>query len=243
MPVALSDPLLVRSCSLMCNRDVSFRGRASGNKPLVMGRTRVRAIDYVLTFNELEGEVRQAHIHMGHPQNQGNIVLWLCETQQNQNPNTTAPTPSCLQDDPSNQHSGRVTGTLTAADIIVQTANGVDAATPEEFAQVISLIKAAKTYVNVRTAPSSRLVKSAANSTIVAGITATKEATAPTEGVRRGQILFRARLSLFTYVQRKGHSCTKQDLTPFERRSEIHIVSAARSASRRACRYGPRRVT
>lgn len=45
------------------------------------------AIDYVLTFNELEGEVRQAHIHMGHPQNQGNIVLWLCETQQNQNPN------------------------------------------------------------------------------------------------------------------------------------------------------------
>ena len=107
------------------------------------------AIDYVLTFNELEGEVRQAHIHMGHPQNQGNIVLWMCETEQNQNPNTTAPTPSCLQDDLSNQHSGRVTGTLTAADIIVQTANGVDAATPEEFAQVISLIKAGKTYVNV----------------------------------------------------------------------------------------------
>jgi len=106
-------------------------------------------INYVLTFKELEGDIRQAHIHIGHPQNQGNIVLWLCETEQNPNPNTTAPTPSCLEDDPSNQRSGRVTGTLTAVDIIVQTANGVDAATPEEFAQVISLIKAGKTYVNV----------------------------------------------------------------------------------------------
>ena len=38
------------------------------------------AIDYVLTFKELEGEVRQAHIHIGHTQNQGAIVLWLCET-------------------------------------------------------------------------------------------------------------------------------------------------------------------
>ena len=107
-------------------------------------------IAYELTFNDLEGDVRQAHIHIGHPQNQGNIVLWLCETEQVQNPNTTAPTPSCLQDGP-NQRSGRVTGTLTFADIIVQTANGIDAGTPEEFAQVVSLIKAGKTYVNVHT--------------------------------------------------------------------------------------------
>lgn len=107
-------------------------------------------IAYELTFNNLEGDVRQAHIHIGYPQNQGNIVLWLCETEQNQNPNTAAPTPSCLQDGP-DQRSGRVTGTLTATDIIVQTANGIESASAAEFAQVVSLIKAGRTYVNVHT--------------------------------------------------------------------------------------------
>lgn len=108
------------------------------------------AIDYVLTFKELEGEVRQAHIHIGHPQNQGAIVLWLCETVDN--PSPVSSTPSCTEDDPSNLHAGKVTGTLTAADIAVATgtiASGIETATPEEFAQVISLIKAGKTYVNV----------------------------------------------------------------------------------------------
>ena len=108
------------------------------------------AIDYVLTFKELEGDVLQAHIHIGHPQNQGAIVLWLCETASNQSP--VSSTPSCTEDDPSNLRAGRVTGTLTAADIAVATgtiASGIATATPEEFAQLISLIKAGKTYVNV----------------------------------------------------------------------------------------------
>ncbi len=51
------------------------------------------AIDYTLTFSDLEGDVRQAHLHIGLPQNSGGIVLWLCDTELNQSP--LASTPAC----------------------------------------------------------------------------------------------------------------------------------------------------
>ncbi len=104
-------------------------------------------INYVLTFQDLEGDVRQAHIHIGHPQNQGGIVLWLCDSATNQSPSTS--TPECTQDDPLNLRAGRVTGTLTADDVQAQTGNGIDAG---EFAEVIALIRAGRTYANVHTA-------------------------------------------------------------------------------------------
>src|SRR5688500_2905198 len=44
------------------------------------------AIEYELTFDNLEDDVLQAHIHIGHPQNSGGIVLWLCETAGVQSP-------------------------------------------------------------------------------------------------------------------------------------------------------------
>ena len=57
-------------------------------------------IDYELTFENLEGDVRQAHIHIGHPQAIGGIVLWLCQTTSNPNPLPGNSTPSCTMDDP-----------------------------------------------------------------------------------------------------------------------------------------------
>jgi hypothetical protein len=65
-----------------------------------------------------------------------------------------ATTPPCTQDDPNNLREGRVTGTLTVADLREQPGNGIagpptTAATPEEFAEVIRLIRAGRTYVNV----------------------------------------------------------------------------------------------
>ena len=104
-------------------------------------------INYVLTFKDLEGDVRQAHIHIGHPQNQGGIVLWLCDSETN--PSPSASTPSCTMDDPLNTREGRVTGTLTAAEVQAQAANGIAGPTPEEFAEVIALIRAGRTYANV----------------------------------------------------------------------------------------------
>jgi hypothetical protein len=108
-------------------------------------------IDYVLTFKELEGDVTQAHIHIGLPQNSGGVVLWLCDS--DTNPSPVATTPPCSTD-PLDKRSGRVTGTLTALDVQNLPANGIVGAvglTPGEFEEVIALIKAGKTYVNVHT--------------------------------------------------------------------------------------------
>ena len=40
-------------------------------------------IEYTLSFKNLEGDIRQAHIHIGPEQNSGPIVLWLCQTAAN----------------------------------------------------------------------------------------------------------------------------------------------------------------
>ena len=107
-------------------------------------------INYVLTFQELEGDVTQAHIHIGLPQNSGGVVLWLCDSTTNQSP--VATTPLCIQDNPLDARSGKVTGTLTAADVQNLPANGIvgaTATTPGEWEEVVALIKAGKTYVNV----------------------------------------------------------------------------------------------
>ncbi len=106
-------------------------------------------INYVLTFDDLEGDVRQAHIHIGHPQNQGGIVLWLCDSEANPAPSDT--TPPCTMN-PLIARSGSVTGRLTEADVQSQPLNGIagpTATTPGEFAEVIRLVRAGKTYVNV----------------------------------------------------------------------------------------------
>jgi hypothetical protein len=107
-------------------------------------------ISYLLTFKDLEGDIRQAHIHIGLPQNSGGIVLWLCDSEANPAPSDL--TPACTENDPMDTRAGRVSGTLTAADVQNVAANGIagpTATTPGEFAEVIALLRAGKTYVNV----------------------------------------------------------------------------------------------
>jgi len=110
-------------------------------------------ISYMLSFENLEGDVRQAHIHIGLPQNSGGIVLWLCDS--DANPSPSASTPACNSSNPADLRNGMVTGTLTEADVQNQAANGIagpTATTPGELAELIALIRAGKTYVNVHTA-------------------------------------------------------------------------------------------
>ena len=109
-------------------------------------------ISYKLSYKDLEGDVRQAHIHIGHPQNQGGIVLWLCDS--TQNPSPTLNTPPCAMDPVINAREGEVEGTLTEADVRDQPGNGIAGApvtTPGEFDEVVRLIRAGRTYVNVHT--------------------------------------------------------------------------------------------
>jgi hypothetical protein len=108
-------------------------------------------IDYVLTFKDLESDVRQGHIHLGYPQNAGNIMLWLCDSAAAPLPvSPVESTPLCVQHDPTDFRNGTVTGTLTEADVITQTANGI--AGPADWAEVVALIRGGRTYVNVHTA-------------------------------------------------------------------------------------------
>ena len=110
-------------------------------------------INYELTFENLEGDVRQAHIHIGHPQGAGGITLWLCQTTFNMNPLPGNSTPSCTMDDPMNSRAGRVTGTLTMADVVAQPnelPNGI--AGPADWNQLLGLIRAGRTYANVHSA-------------------------------------------------------------------------------------------
>jgi len=124
---------------------ISTTGSGSFNATINKDETE---IEYELTFNNLEGDVRQAHIHIGYPQNSGGIVLWLCDSSTNQSPSTS--TPECTRDDPGDKRNGHVTGTLTAADVQTQTANGI--AGPADWSEVLDLIRAGRTYANVHSA-------------------------------------------------------------------------------------------
>ena len=111
-------------------------------------------INYELTFKELEGDVTQAHIHIGLPQNSGGIVLWLCDSAVAPFQSPFESTPLCTSNNPGDLRNGRVSGTLTAADVQTAPANGIvgaTATTPGEFEEVVALIRAGKTYANVHT--------------------------------------------------------------------------------------------
>jgi hypothetical protein len=97
------------------------------------------ALDYELSYADLEGAVTQAHIHFGQKGVNGGISVWLCG---NPGPGVTPPagTPLCP---PS---PATVAGTLTAANVVGPAGQGIAAG---EFAELIAAIRAGKTYANV----------------------------------------------------------------------------------------------
>ena len=94
-------------------------------------------IRYEMTYQGLEGDVRQAHVHLGQRGVNGGITVWLCQTSTNLSPIAT--TPVCPQ-------SGTVTGVLSAADVIGPAGQGIAAM---EFAELLAAIRAGVAYVNV----------------------------------------------------------------------------------------------
>ena len=95
------------------------------------------AIGYELTYKDLQGDVRQAHIHLGQKGVNGGIMVWLCQTSSNVDP--TGLSPTCPQ-------SGTVSGMLQAANVIGPAGQGVS---PMEFAELVAAIRAGVAYVNV----------------------------------------------------------------------------------------------
>ena len=101
------------------------------------------AIDWELSYQDLEGSVQQAHIHFAQRGVNGGIVVFLC-TNLGNGPVGTQPCPA---------PPAAITGTIMAADVspdIPATAaartQGINTG---EFAELVRAIRAGKTYVNV----------------------------------------------------------------------------------------------
>ena len=100
------------------------------------------SISYRLQYSDLEGDITQAHIHVGQTHTAGGISVWLCQTLANPAPAAVFDiTPSC--GDP---RSDTVVGTLTAENVIGPTGSGID---PSEFAELLQLMRSEVTYANV----------------------------------------------------------------------------------------------
>ena len=99
-------------------------------------------IDYDLSYSGLEGAVTQAHIHFGQPSTVGGIVVWLCQTA-----GTPAPAPvTDTNITPLCPTEGTVKGTITAIQVLAQTAQGISAG---EFDELVRALRAETAYANV----------------------------------------------------------------------------------------------
>jgi hypothetical protein len=96
------------------------------------------SIRFKLTYKNLSTPVVQAHIHIGATKTNGAIAIFFC------GPAGSPAHQTCPND---NTNSGSVTGTVTAADVVIA-AQGVN---PGEFAKVLRAIVHGDTYVNVHT--------------------------------------------------------------------------------------------
>jgi hypothetical protein len=117
---------------------------SSGAKGQFRGRIRDKgtAIDYTLSYSGLEETVSQAHIHFGQQGVVGGISVWLCET--------TAPFEDPANLAPTCPQEGQVKGTLTAANVIGPSGQGIAA---QEFDELIRAIRNGVAYVNVHSLP------------------------------------------------------------------------------------------
>jgi len=127
----------------------AFRARLNGfgevPPKLVNGQGRFSAtlsedgktISWTLTWSGLTGPAQVAHIHFGPPQNIGTPVVFFCG-------GGTKPAP--CPDGPG--HSGTLTGTWTAADVVAVPSQNVTAGDFEGF---LRILRAHMGYANIHT--------------------------------------------------------------------------------------------
>jgi hypothetical protein len=95
-----------------------------------------QTITYRLSYTGLEGTVTQSHIHIGGSSQSGGIAVFLCSNLGN-GPATTQACPVA---------PATISGTITPADVIGPTGQGVTAG---QFDELVAAIQAGATYVNV----------------------------------------------------------------------------------------------
>ncbi|HSS63997.1 MAG TPA: CHRD domain-containing protein [Gammaproteobacteria bacterium] len=101
-------------------------------------RTGGGAIAYTLSYQDLEGNVLQAHVHFGQRGVNGGVSAFLCSNLGN----GPAGTPLCPP------APGAVSGTVTSAEVIGPGGQGIGAG---EIEELLDAIDAGVTYANVHT--------------------------------------------------------------------------------------------
>ncbi|MFB3905979.1 MAG: CHRD domain-containing protein [Acidobacteriota bacterium] len=91
-------------------------------------------LEYELSYSGFETAVAVAHIHLGQPGVAGGVIAFLC---------------GGGGKDPCPQGSGTVTGTITPADIIGPSGQGI---APGEFDEAVEALLNGVVYANVHTA-------------------------------------------------------------------------------------------
>jgi hypothetical protein len=99
-------------------------------------------ITYTLTYKNLSSALKQAHIHIGATKISGGVSIFLCTNLGN----GPAGTPACPDDA---THSGSVSRTVSAADVIGPAGQGIPAG---DFKDAVRAIVSHVTYANVHTA-------------------------------------------------------------------------------------------
>ena len=99
-------------------------------------KVRDSQIEYRLSYSGLEGDVQQAHIHLGQERVNGMISVFLCSNLNNGPAGTQACPPA----------PATVSGTIGPSDVIGPAAQGI---APGEYAELLRAIRAGVTYANV----------------------------------------------------------------------------------------------
>ncbi len=99
-------------------------------------------LSYTVTYNNLNAQVTQSHIHFGFPKETGGIMVFLCQTAAAPAPATDPGVPTCPD-----TTSGTVSGTITAANVIGPNSQGITPGT--DFAKVIQALREGAAYANV----------------------------------------------------------------------------------------------
>jgi hypothetical protein len=104
------------------------------------------SLDYTLSYSDLESNIIMAHIHLGQPDVNGGIAIWLCSNL------ASPPTPIGVQPC-AGTTSGTIRGTIIAADVQnVIGPGGVDqGVSAGELGEVIKITNQGKGYVNIHT--------------------------------------------------------------------------------------------
>jgi len=118
----------------------SFSTGGKGRFRAVINAER-RALNYSLSYEDMEGDVFMAHIHIGERHTNSDIIVWFCGAE-----GTPFPPPAGVIVPPCGAGEGVFEGTFTASDVLGPANRGI---APGEFESFLQALEAGATYVNV----------------------------------------------------------------------------------------------